>query len=151
MNASVFRKPGVPVAAPRQLVSVTGAGATRSPGVHGADQPSPVLVRADRGAVPSHGEHPVHVFDSDGPEHGMCHRSVHIIQRRGVRTQAQGLIDVRPERVLLRWDILRVYRVRNHRQLEEIADLQHHVSVDQRCGIVNGEFGRKHKVWGSKP
>lgn len=144
MRAAVFRKSGVPVAAPRQLVPVAGAGAAGPQGVHGADQHRAVLVRANRGAVPGHGEHPVHMLCADGPEYRVRHRPVHIVQRRGVRAQAQGLADVRPERVLLRRHLLRIHRVRHHRELEKVTDLQHHVPLDQRRGTITGEYARKH-------
>lgn len=114
--------------------------------MHVADQHRAVLGHTDRSAVPGHGEHPVHVLNSDGAEYRVRHRSVHIVQWRGMRAQAPGLIDVRPERVLLRRQLLRVHRVRHHRELEKGSDQQHRVPLDQRRGIVTGELGHKYII-----
>lgn len=123
-DGSVCREPGVPVTAAGQPRADAGAGPTGPSRVHGAHRPRPVLVRVYRGAVSDHGQLAVPVLDSDGPQYGTGYRAVHIVQRRGVRTQAPRRAHVRPERVLFRRLLLRHYRVRYHRQLED--DHAHH-------------------------
>lgn len=107
--------------------------------MHGADQRHTAVVRHDRGGVPHHGDHAVRVLHADGPGHRVRHRSEHIVQRRGVRAQAPGLVDVRPERVLLRRLLFRHHRVRDHQQLEAVAAHHHLRADDEPGGAVAGE------------
>lgn len=108
--------------------------------MHGAHQPHPIVVRAGRRDVPAQREHPVRVFRADGPEHGVRHRSEHIVQRRSVRAKAPGLVDVRPERVLFQRLLLRHHRVRHHRQLEDFVARHHYHAHRQHRGVITGEF-----------
>jgi len=64
-----------------QPVPVACPGTAWPQGMHGAYQSYSAVVRVGRGPFSDHGEHPVRMFDADGPEHRFCHRPKHIVQR----------------------------------------------------------------------
>lgn len=135
-----FRKYRLHVSAAGQSDPVAGPGAVGPQGVHDADQHRPMSVGADRDAVPGLGQPPVRVLHADGPQHRAGYWTVHIVQRRSVRTQAPGRADVRAERVLLRRVLFRHHRVRHHRQLEDDDD-NHDLHADpEHGGRIAGKF-----------